>query len=50
MNRAPELALGNDVQHAIQWHDINYDATRGGRVFSDPDGDTLTYEVKLGHT
>jgi len=48
VNRAPQLALSNGTQHAIQFHDFDYDTTQGGRAFVDPDGDPLTYEVTFG--
>ena len=31
-------------------HSFQYDPTQGGTTFSDPDGDPLTYEIRLGHT
>jgi cytochrome c peroxidase len=45
VNRAPELAQANGNQYAIQFHDFDYDASQGERVFVDPDGDPLSYEV-----
>ncbi|MFC4314298.1 cytochrome c peroxidase [Steroidobacter flavus] len=48
-NRAPVVALENPTQIAIHRHAFSYDASQGGRTFSDPDGDALTYDIKLGH-
>ncbi len=31
-------------------HGIDYDASQGGRVFADPEGDAVRYQVRLGPT
>jgi cytochrome c peroxidase len=46
-NRAPVLVAANGEQFAIVGFPYDYDVTKSGRVFSDPDGDTLTSEAKL---
>lgn len=48
-NRSPVVALENPTQIAVHRHAFAYDAAQGGRTFSDPDGDTLSYVIKLGH-
>ena len=48
-NHAPELGEVNLPQSAVYKHAFNYDLTNGGRAFTDPDGDTLRYDIKLGH-
>lgn len=49
-NRSPIVAQENPAQVAVYLHPFAYDAAQGGKTFSDPDGDTLTYQVKLGHS
>ena len=49
VNRAPQLALPNAEQAAVELHAFSYDVSQGGRTFTDPDGDTLRYDIKLGH-
>jgi cytochrome c peroxidase len=49
VNHSPIVARANDRQQAIQFHPFSYDVTQGGTTFSDPDGDALTYEIKMGH-
>ncbi len=44
-NRSPELRQSISDQSAVQFHDVDVDATLGGRVFVDPDRDTLIYEI-----
>jgi cytochrome c peroxidase len=46
-NRSPELKQPISDQSAVQFHEVDVDATQGGRVFVDPDGDTLSYEITL---
>src|SRR5688572_20962643 len=46
-NRSPELRQSIGDQSAVQFHEVDVDATQGGRVFVDPDGDTLSYEITL---
>ena len=47
MNRAPLLVAANGEQRAIIGFPYDYDVTKSGRVFRDPDGDALTYEVTI---
>jgi cytochrome c peroxidase len=49
INRSPIVARPNERQQAIQFHPFSYDVTQSGTTFSDPDGDALTYEIKMGH-
>lgn len=49
-NRAPVVALENPTQSAVHRHAFSYDAAQGGRTFSDPDSDELSYSIQLGHT
>lgn len=49
VNRSPVLALPNTNQPAIYLHAFSYDVSQAGRTFTDPDGDTLRYEIKIGH-
>ena len=46
-NRSPELRQSISDQSAIQFHEVDFDTTQGGRVFVDPDGDTLNYDITL---
>ena len=46
-NRAPEIAQHIPNRQAIQFHAIDFEVTDGGRVFVDPDGDPLTYQVEV---
>ncbi len=46
-NRSPELRQSISDQSAVQFHDVDVDATQGGRVFVDPDGDALNYDITL---
>jgi cytochrome c peroxidase len=39
----------NVTQHAVHLHPFSYDPTQGGTTFRDPDGDPLTYTIKIGH-
>ena len=48
-NHSPIVALPNPAQTAVDQHPFSYDAAQGGQTFSDPDDDTLAYEIKLGH-
>ena len=49
VNRPPQLALPNTEQPAVELHAFSYDVSQGGRTFTDPDGDTLRYDIELGH-
>ncbi len=44
-NRPPLVVAPNDDQPATAGVAFSYDATRQGTVFSDPDGDPLTYRI-----
>lgn len=46
-NRPPVIAAANGEQVAIIGFPYDYDVTKAGDVFSDPDGDTLTYEANI---
>jgi cytochrome c peroxidase len=48
-NHSPIVVRANERQQAIQFHPFSYDVTQNGATFSDPDGDALTYEIKMGH-
>ena len=48
VDRSPEVVLPNQPQHVAQMHALDYDASQGGKTFSDPDGDKLTYQLFLG--
>ena len=47
-NRPPIVANPNENQRIAAGQLVSYDATQGGVVFSDPDGDPLHYTVTLG--
>ena len=47
-SRPGSSALTISDQYAIQFHDVDYDVTQGGRVFVDPDGDALSYDITFG--
>lgn len=47
-NHPPLLVSPNGDQVAIVGHPYDYDITKQGGVFSDPDGDRLSYEVRFG--
>jgi cytochrome c peroxidase len=49
-NRSPELRQSIGDQPTVQFHEVDYDATQGGRVFVDPDGDTLNYDITFQPT
>ncbi|WP_412545690.1 cytochrome c peroxidase [Maricaulis sp. MIT060901] len=46
-NSAPTVANANLDQAATIGEEFIYDPTQGGTTFSDPDGDTLSYDVTL---
>lgn len=46
-NRPPVVAQANPNQITTAGVAFQYDASRGGAAFSDPDGDTLTYRLSL---
>lgn len=46
-NDAPILFLENEDQTTPINATFNYDATQAGTTFSDPDGDTLTYNISI---
>jgi cytochrome c peroxidase len=46
-NRPPVIAAGNAEQIAVIGFPYDYDATKGGQLFQDPDGDALVYETKI---
>jgi cytochrome c peroxidase len=50
VDHPPVLSQANALQHAVYIHPFRYDATQGGKTFSDPDGDPLSYEITIGHT
>lgn len=49
-NRAPLLNHRVGEQRLSVDHAFDYDVTQGGTLFTDPDGDRLTYEITLGGT
>lgn len=49
INHSPIVVRANERQQAVQFHPFSYDVTQNGTTFSDPDGDALTYEIKMGH-
>ena len=49
INHSPRVSRANERQQAIQFHPFSYDVTQNGTTFSDPDGDALTYEIRMGH-
>lgn len=48
-NRPPVLVTPNGTQVAVHRHAFAYDAAQGGTTFTDPDGDSLRYEIKFRH-
>jgi cytochrome c peroxidase len=46
-NSVPTVVASNEDIHVPVNSLVDLDVTQAGRVFSDPDGDTLTYEVAL---
>jgi len=44
-NRAPIVGTPLSNQRLIGAHPYNFDVSQGGRSFTDPDGDRLTYEI-----
>jgi cytochrome c peroxidase len=46
-NLAPIVASPNTERIFVQNHPFEVDVTKGGTVFVDPDGDTLTYRVEI---
>lgn len=46
-NRAPFIVSANGDQFALIGMPYDFDPTQGGRLFRDPDGDALTYQVVL---
>lgn len=46
-NRHPVIAAANGEQVAVIGFPYDYDVTKGGQLFQDPDGDALTYDVKI---
>ena len=46
-NSAPVVVKANAGATVPLGSHFDYDATKGGTVFSDPDGDELTYQVSL---
>lgn len=49
-NSIPVLSLPNTTQQAIYLHPFRYDATQGGKTFTDPLGGPLIYSITIGHT
>jgi len=49
-NSAPAVSSGNSNQSAFVGFDFAYDATQNGSVFSDSNGDALTYSVAFNPT
>ncbi len=49
-NRAPLLNHRVGDQRLSVDHAFDYDVTQGGTLFTDPDGDRLTYEITLSGT
>jgi cytochrome c peroxidase len=47
VNRAPTVNLAIPDQTAIQGHPFDFDFTQGGKTFTDPDGDPITYSAQL---
>lgn len=47
VNRPPVLAQPNSNQITTAGVAFQYDASRGGTVFTDPDGDPMTYRISL---
>jgi cytochrome c peroxidase len=37
-------------QRAVHLHSLSYDANQAGATFADPDGDPLTFTLRIGHT
>ena len=49
-NHSPVLSRANTPQIAVLDHAFQYDPTQAGTTFTDPDGDTLHYVIKLRHS
>jgi cytochrome c peroxidase len=49
-NRPPTLAKAIANQPAIHLHAFDFDITQAGTTFTDPDGDLLKYDIRIGHT
>ena len=48
-NQAPVVTARNLALLTTPGAHVNHDLTQGGRTFTDPDGDSLTYEVEAIH-
>jgi len=46
-DQPPKLASPIPDQYVVQWHDLDFDVTQGGRSFTAADG-VLSYEIRLG--
>ncbi|HKS56733.1 MAG TPA: cytochrome c peroxidase [Steroidobacteraceae bacterium] len=49
-NRGPVLERPYRDQRIVQFHPFRYDVTEKLTMFSDPEGDALTYEIVYGHS
>jgi cytochrome c peroxidase len=47
LNRAPIVQSPSTEQVFVQNHPFDYDVTKGGTLFIDPDGDPLTYTIEI---
>src|SRR3954468_16777216 len=46
-NHAPTVSLAIANQRGIQLHPFDFDVTQGGRTFTDPEGDAITYTIRF---
>lgn len=48
VNRAPTITAAERSERVVIGHPVSIDVLEGGPIFSDPDGDPLTIEVRWG--